>query len=226
MMRVPYLPNPPSGLSETDQQIAQRIATRRADHGLLPLDLVLLHAPEIANGEWNDPKCQKRRLSSYLYGYLAANSCPPRPGWNVLFSAIRNKSSLPDHLRELAIVRTAVLNKAWYEWGWHAPLLRETEAFKRNPNKMKTVADPKPTNPGELDEIEWAVLTFADEMTTNINPSDDCFNKLRTVCHFSDREIVELTATVSSYNFASRECESLYSIPGAWHLHTPRYSLT
>ncbi|KAH8663228.1 carboxymuconolactone decarboxylase [Ilyonectria robusta] len=173
-MRVPYLPNPPRGLSETDQQIAQRIATRRADDGLLPLDLVLLHAPEIANG------------------------------WDVLFSAIRNKSSLPDHLRELAIVRTAVLNKAWYEWGWHAPLLRETEAFKQNPNKMKTVANPKPIQPRELNEVEWAVLTFADEMTTNINPSDDCFNKLRTVCHFSNQEIVELTATVSSYNFASR----------------------
>ncbi|KAL6401404.1 hypothetical protein AUP68_15274 [Ilyonectria robusta] len=165
-------------------------------------------------------------LLSYLYRYLAANSRPPRPGWDVLFSAIRNKSSLPDHLRELAIVRTAVLNKAWYEWGWHAPLLRETEAFKQNPNKMKTVANPKPIEPRELNEVEWAVLTFADEMTTNINPSDDCFNKLRTVCHFSNQEIVELTATVSSYNFASRECESLYSIPGAWHAHIPTYLLT
>ncbi|RYC78590.1 hypothetical protein BFJ63_vAg18535 [Fusarium oxysporum f. sp. narcissi] len=176
-MRVPYLSNPPTGFTEAEEEIVQRIAARRGEYGLLPLDLVLLHAPEIANG------------------------------WDVLFSAIRDKSSLPDHLREIAIVRTAVLNKAWYEWGWHAPLLQDTEPFRQSPNKMHTVADPNPLDPGELDEVEWTVLKFADEITKNINPTDNTFEKLRSVCGFSNREIVELTATVSGYNFASRECE-------------------
>ncbi|KAF5530119.1 4-carboxymuconolactone decarboxylase [Fusarium phyllophilum] len=173
-MRVPCLPNPPVGLSEAEEGITRRIAARRAENGLLPLDLVLLHAPEIANG------------------------------WDILFSAIRDRSSLPDHIREIAICRTAVLNKAWYEWDWHAPILRNTERFAHNPNKIKTIADPNPTGPGELDAAEWAVLKFADEVTININPADDTFEKLRTICGLSNREIVELTATVSSYNFVSR----------------------
>ncbi|KAF5235681.1 hypothetical protein FANTH_11631 [Fusarium anthophilum] len=68
---------------------------------------------------------------------------------------------------------------------------------------MHTVADPSPIGPGELDEVEWAVLQFADEVTTIISPTDVTFGKLRSVCGFSNREIVELTATVSGYNFVS-----------------------
>ncbi|KAL5591032.1 hypothetical protein FOBRF1_014589 [Fusarium oxysporum] len=190
-MRVPCIPYPTTDLTGTEEQIVQRIATRRAEHGLLPLDLVLLHAPEIANG------------------------------WDVLFSAIRDRSSLPDCIREIAILRTAVLNKAWYEWSWHAPLLRDTESFRRSPNKMHTVADPSPTRPGELDQIEWAVLRFADEMTKNINPTDETFENLRSVCGFSNQEIVELTATVSAYNFASRECKHWYSVTDTERLGYP-----
>ncbi|EXL90954.1 hypothetical protein NOF04DRAFT_19286 [Fusarium oxysporum II5] len=46
-------------------------------------------------------------------------------------------------------------------------------------------------------------------MTKNINPTDETFENLRSVCGFSNQEIVELTATVSAYNFASRTATRL-----------------
>ncbi|TXB97208.1 hypothetical protein FocTR4_00011894, partial [Fusarium oxysporum f. sp. cubense] len=110
-MRVPCIPYPTTDLTGIEEQIVQRIATRRAEHGLLPLDLVLLHAPEIANGGCDTTRPRKARGENFL-------------------------------------------------------------------------------------AIQY-------EMTKNINPTDETFENLRSVCGFSNQEIVELTATVSAYNFAS-----------------------
>lgn len=49
-MRLNYTPNPPTNLSEEDQQVLERVKVRRGAMGLIPLDLTLLHAPKIADG--------------------------------------------------------------------------------------------------------------------------------------------------------------------------------
>jgi alkylhydroperoxidase family enzyme len=98
-MRLPYVPNPPKNLDPSEEQIVQRILTRRGDRGLIPLDRTLLHSPPVADG------------------------------WNALLGAIRTKTSLPTDLREIAICRVAVINEAWYEWTHHAPILMEVEGF-------------------------------------------------------------------------------------------------
>ncbi|KAG9234884.1 AhpD-like protein [Amylocarpus encephaloides] len=74
--------------------IVQRVRERRAPRPLQPLDLTLLHSPNVADG------------------------------WNHFLGAIRSKTSLPDDIREIAICRVAVINEAWYEWGHHAPLAK------------------------------------------------------------------------------------------------------
>lgn len=66
IMRVPCLPNPPTCLTGIEEQIVQRITDRRAGHGLLPLDLVLLHAPEIANGGCTTSESQSANLAGRL----------------------------------------------------------------------------------------------------------------------------------------------------------------
>lgn len=92
-MRIPYAPSePPTNASQETKDIYNRIAKRRNPRPLIPLDLALLHNPQIADG------------------------------YNTLLGAIRTKSSFPLALAELAICYIAVLNTAVYEWKAHAPI--------------------------------------------------------------------------------------------------------
>ncbi|KAF7188319.1 hypothetical protein HII31_10383 [Pseudocercospora fuligena] len=92
-MRMPYAPStPPPDSSQETKDIYHRIAERRNPRPLIPLDLALLHNPQIADG------------------------------YNTLLGAIRTKSSFPLALAELAICYIAVLNTAVYEWKAHAPI--------------------------------------------------------------------------------------------------------
>jgi phosphoribosyl-AMP cyclohydrolase len=46
---------------------------------------------------------------------------------NSFLGALRTKTSLSTAVRETAICRVAVLNKAWYEWESHSPILATGE---------------------------------------------------------------------------------------------------
>ncbi|KAK5122507.1 hypothetical protein LTR85_004091 [Meristemomyces frigidus] len=91
-MRIPYAPTEPADPTPENQAIYDRIRERRKPRPLIPLDLALLHNPEIADG------------------------------YNKLMGAVRTKISLSQALAELAICYIAVLNDATYEWTAHAPL--------------------------------------------------------------------------------------------------------
>lgn len=75
-------------------EVAERIRARRGGE-LLELDVMLLHAPAIADG------------------------------WNALLGAVRTRTDLAADLRELAILRVAVHNGAGFEWRSHAPIARD-----------------------------------------------------------------------------------------------------
>lgn len=122
-------------------------------------------------------------------------------GWNSLLGAIRTKTSLPASIREIAICRPALINQAWFEWNAHAPILLAAEGFTES--KLKTVQQLHPTAQGELSDQEWAVLLYADEMTRNVKVDEKTFERLRSV-GFDEKGIVEVTATVASYNLVSR----------------------
>ena len=115
-------------------------------------------------------------------------------GWNSFIGAIRTKTTLSDDVREIAICRIAVLNEAWYEWMHHAPLAEKggvsTEGMKELEHR-----DPKDEGDSSLSPKQWAVVRYADAMTTTVSVKDETFQELKP--HFSDQEIVELTATVS-----------------------------
>ncbi|UKZ62817.1 uncharacterized protein TrAtP1_004052 [Trichoderma atroviride] len=55
---------------------------------------------------------------------------------------------------------------------------------------------------GLLSEKQWAVLVYTDEMTRTVQVKDETFAALKR--HFSDQEVVEITATVAAYNCVSR----------------------
>lgn len=172
-MRIPYVPNPPPTSTPEDAAIVDRITARRAPRPLQALDLALLHAPPVADG------------------------------WNSFLGAVRTKTTLPDDVRELAISRVAVVNRAWYEWGHHAPLAIKagvSEAVMEHVKVDGPVAIDK--RPEGLSEEQWASVVLADEMTRNVQVSDETFAKVKAL--FGERGSVEMVATVACYNCVSR----------------------
>ena len=124
---------------------------------------------------------------------------PIADGWNSFLKAVRTQNSLPDGVREVAISRVAALNQAWYEWEAHAPLLAKSGQVSEE--AIENLKDRTKAGTG-LDEKHLAVLEVADAMTLGCIVPDAKFEKLKS--HFSDREVVEIVATVSAYNCVSR----------------------
>jgi len=74
--------------------------------------------PELAHIE-SEISGARGRISA-LYQVLL-NSPPIAQGWEKLLTAVRNQSSLPADLREMIILRVAILNRAPYEFDAHVP---------------------------------------------------------------------------------------------------------
>lgn len=137
----------------------------------------------------------------HLYQMLL-NSPPIAKGWLNHLTGIRLNSSLPGDLRELIIMRVAVLNKAPYEADQHAPIalkegVSQAQLDELNTWKSSTL----------FDDRTRAVLAYTDAMTRDIQVDDVVFEAIRS--HFSKREVVELTATIATYNMVSRFLEAL-----------------
>ncbi len=169
-MRLPYVANPPQPSSDEDAAIVARIQARRAPRPLQPLDLALLHAPPVADG------------------------------WNAFLGAVRTRTTLPDDLREIAISRVAVVNRAWYEWAHHAPLAvaggvsEQGMEVVRREGPLVLAGEGKVERPEGLSEKQWAVVCFTDEMTRDVQVRDETFAVVKGL--FGEREVVEITATV------------------------------
>ena len=91
--------------------------------------------PELAQIE--EKITAERGRISELYQVLL-NSPAIAHGWETLLTAIRNKNSLPASLREMIILRVAVLNRADYEFAAHHP---QGDEVKRDYIEVDTVAD-------------------------------------------------------------------------------------
>ncbi|KAF4637617.1 hypothetical protein G7Y89_g455 [Cudoniella acicularis] len=123
-------------------------------------------------------------------------------GWNSFLGAVRTKTSLADDVREIAICRVAVINEAWYEWGHHAPLAKAGGVSDEGIRALGDKGLGGSAGKSVLSEKQMAVVRYTDEMTNNVKVPDDVFVELKK--HFSEQEIVEITATVAAYNCVSR----------------------
>jgi isovaleryl-CoA dehydrogenase len=168
---------PSSPPTEEARPIYERIAERRKPRPLIPLDLALLHNPSVADG------------------------------WNSFIGAIRTKTSVPEGLKELAISRVAVLNKAVHEWDIHAALAVKAGVSR---DTMKLVLETPVTGrswrrdgimEGLRDEEE-AVILYTDQMTMGVEVEDGVADRVKAV--LGDTQVVELTAIVAAYNCVSR----------------------
>lgn len=138
----------------------------------------------------------------HLYQMLL-HSAPVAQGWLAHLTGIRQQTSLDGAIRELVIMRIAHLNRAPYEADQHAPIaLREGLVQAQLDALQAPDADPS-----LFDAKERAVLAYADAMTRSVQVDDAVFDALRPF--FDARELVELTATIATYNMVSRFLEAL-----------------
>lgn len=130
------------------------------------------------------------------------HSAPLARGWNSYMGAIRGQTVLDGRLRELVILLVAVLNRAPYEFAQHAPV-----ALAEGVSQAQIDAVSGWRESSIFDARERDVLAYAEAMTLQVQVAQPLFDAVRR--HFSDRELVELTATVASYNMVSRFLEAL-----------------
>jgi AhpD family alkylhydroperoxidase len=110
---------------------------------------------------------------------------------------VRRDSTLPPALRELVILRVAVLNGAPYEFEAHR---HHAEQAGLAPSQIDALASGAVD--GVFDPTAMAVIAYTDAMTRTIEVPDPVYAAVRAA--FNDRELVELTATIGAYNLVSR----------------------
>src|SRR5437773_8536 len=141
---------------------------------------------------------------SPLYQALL-NSPPIASGWEKLLTAVRNQTLVPASLRELIILRVAVLNRASFEFDAHVP-----HALKAglSQSKIEAVRSWQPYRGHDEDtsdsfeDDEQLVLELADATTRNIEVPDSLIDRVRQ--RFDARGLVEVVATVAAHNMDSR----------------------
>ena len=141
----------------------------RRGGALRPLDEVLLHSPPVADG------------------------------WNSLLGAIRARMSLPSALRELVILRVAVLNSADYEW--HAHLAAADQAGLR-PAQLAALRRDDAAEAIELTDLQRQCVAFTDAVTRDVAVPDAVFDAVHE--RLGERQTMELAVTAAAYNMVSR----------------------
>ena len=140
---------------------------------------------------------------SPLYQVLL-NSPSVAHGWEQMLSAIRNHNSLSAALRELVILRVAVLNHAAYEFEAHAPIARAAGVSQMAIDSIRNdapLATPWSAQ-CSLSETEHIAIRLTDAMTRDIVVPDHLYQALKP--HFTAQNQLDLVATVAAYNMVSR----------------------
>jgi AhpD family alkylhydroperoxidase len=150
--------------------------------------------PELASAE--AAIAAERGRVSPLYQVLL-NSPAIAHGWEQLLTAVRNRSSLPADLRELVILRVAVLNRALYEFDAHVPHAQKAGVRDEKIDALR--AEPLAAL---FTGLERSVLELTDSMTRAIEVPDALF---ATVSASLDAQaMIDLTVTIAAYNMVSR----------------------
>jgi AhpD family alkylhydroperoxidase len=138
----------------------------------------------------------ERGRISLLYQVLL-NSEPIAAGWEQMLTAVRNKTAVPPSLRELMILRVAVLNHAEFEFEAHIPHALKAGVSQEKIDCIKSI------DLSELfSEEERLLLQLTDHMTLNVTVPEELMMSLSA--HYNPQEVVEIVATVAAYNMVSR----------------------
>jgi alkylhydroperoxidase family enzyme len=122
--------------------------------------------------------------------------------WNQMMGTVRTRLDLPPRLREIAICVVATVNQAAYEFHHHAPVLLAAGGSEAQVDALRDV-DAALARADLFDRAELATLRLAVEMTRSVRVVDATFDEARAALG-DDARLVELVATIASYNMVSR----------------------
>ncbi|KAJ7068666.1 4-carboxymuconolactone decarboxylase [Mycena amicta] len=157
-----------------ESAIADALRSRRPNNTLLALDGVLLNAPVLAQG------------------------------WNDLFTVIRENTTIPGTMRELLILRTAVLNNAAYQWIQHEPVGRSEGLTTQQLRVLRFASESSLTHSEKRilgDELSAAV-ELADAMALTVYVPSTVYANLAR--YLNAEQMLEAVSTAGSYAFVSR----------------------
>jgi AhpD family alkylhydroperoxidase len=138
----------------------------------------------------------------HLYQMLL-HSPPLAEGWLNFMTQVRQKLNLPGDLRELVIMRIAHVNGAPYEAEQHAPI-----ALQEGLSPAQLAALPAwDKQPHVYSAQQLDVLRLCDAMTRDVHVATPVVEAVRA--QLGERQLVELVATIASYNMVSRFLEAL-----------------
>lgn len=141
---------------------------------------------------------------SVLHVYqMLLHSPPIASGWLNYLTEIRQHGSLHGAIREMVIMRIAMVNGAPYEAEQHAPI-----ALKEGMTQAQLDDLLEWQGSTHFSEKERAILAYADAMTRDIHVPVPVFQAALDAV-VEHRLLVELTATIGAYNMVSRFLEAL-----------------
>lgn len=138
----------------------------------------------------------ERGRISLLYQVLL-NSKSIVTGWEQMLTAVRNKTIVSADLREMIILRVAVLNQAEFEFEAHIP-----HALKAGVPKSKIDALKEEVLGSCFSDLEKLLMKITDHMTKDVVVPEELMNQLTE--KYPPSEVVEIVATVAAYNMVSR----------------------
>ena len=118
-------------------------------------------------------------------------------------NAVRWKTKLSGRLREIAIIRMGNLAGSKYVLRQHVPSLALADGLTLE--ECDALADWRGT--AFFSESERAVLAYTDTMTRDITVPDAVFAEVKR--HLDNRQIVELTVLIGTYNMNARVLQAL-----------------
>jgi alkylhydroperoxidase family enzyme len=129
---------------------------------------------------------------------LLLHSPPLAATWLEHVNAVRWKTQLDGRLREIVIIRIAILNRIDYVIQQHVPALALAEGM--------TMAECDALGDWRASELfserDRAVLAYTDAMTRDVRVEDAVFAGVRS--HFNERDLLELTVLIGTYNMHNR----------------------
>jgi alkylhydroperoxidase family enzyme len=135
-------------------------------------------------------------------------------GWFELLNAVRFKTQISDRIREIVIIRIAILNGVDYVVKQHVPSMALDAGLTLS--ECDALLDWRVT--ALFNGIERAVLAYTDEMTLHVHVSDEVYAAVARV--FDERSVVELTVLVGAYAMHTRVLAAL-RIDAEAHHQTP-----
>lgn len=129
---------------------------------------------------------------------LLLHSPPLAASWFEHLNAVRWKTTLSGRLRELLIIRIALINRVDYVIAQHIPKLALADGVSLD--ECEALREWSASDLFSPDER--AALAYADAMTRDVAVPDDVFAAVRK--HFDDRQIVELSVLIGTYNMHNR----------------------